>query len=73
MDTVPGHGEFKKRWTPTTTAFQRLLAWLDEGVDSRGEKYEEMRRRLVAYFERKRCDRRGAVTCRRLPFRGAAA
>ncbi len=55
MDTVPGHGEFKKRWTPTTTAFQRLLAWLDEGVDSGGEKYEEMRRRLVAYFERKRC------------------
>jgi len=48
-------GGLKKGWTPTPAAFQRFLAWLDEGVDSRGEKYEEMRRRLVAYFERKRC------------------
>jgi DNA-directed RNA polymerase specialized sigma24 family protein len=31
------------------------LNWLDEGVDSNGEKYLEMRRRLVAYFDRKNC------------------
>jgi DNA-directed RNA polymerase specialized sigma24 family protein len=30
-----------------------LLEWLDDGVDSHGEKYLEMRRRLVAYFDRR--------------------
>jgi DNA-directed RNA polymerase specialized sigma24 family protein len=30
-----------------------LLEWLDDGVDSQGEKYLEMRRRLVAYFDRR--------------------
>ena len=34
-------------------AFSRLLEWLDDGVDSGGEAYLEMRRRLVAYFDRK--------------------
>jgi DNA-directed RNA polymerase specialized sigma24 family protein len=37
----------------TQFAFHRLLAWLDDGVDSRGETYIEMRRRLVAYFDRR--------------------
>jgi DNA-directed RNA polymerase specialized sigma24 family protein len=32
-----------------------MLEWLDEGADSRGEKYLEMRRRLVWFFARKRC------------------
>jgi DNA-directed RNA polymerase specialized sigma24 family protein len=32
-----------------------LLAWLDEGGDSGGETYLQMRRRLVLYFQRKRC------------------
>src|SRR5262249_51541120 len=32
---------------------RRLLEWLDGGVDSRGERYVEMRRRLVAYFDRR--------------------
>jgi DNA-directed RNA polymerase specialized sigma24 family protein len=35
------------------TPFTRLLQWLDEGSDSRGERYLEMRRRLVAYFDRR--------------------
>jgi DNA-directed RNA polymerase specialized sigma24 family protein len=35
------------------TAFTRLLRWLDEGSDSQGERYLEMRRRLVAYFDRR--------------------
>jgi hypothetical protein len=30
------------------TAFTRLLRWLDEGSDSQGERYLEIRRRLVA-------------------------
>lgn len=37
----------------TETAFSRLLRWLDDGTDSRGEIYLEMRRRLVAYFDRR--------------------
>lgn len=40
----------------THLAFTRLLEWLDDGVDSQGGKYLEMRRRLVAYFDRR--DRR---------------
>ena len=37
----------------TQLAFTRLLEWLDDGVDSHGEKYLEMRRRLVSYFDRR--------------------
>jgi DNA-directed RNA polymerase specialized sigma24 family protein len=37
----------------TETAFTRLLVWLDDGTDSRGEIYLEMRRRLVEYFDRR--------------------
>jgi RNA polymerase sigma factor (sigma-70 family) len=32
------------------------LHWLDEGSDSGGARYLEMRRRLVAYFDRKNCE-----------------
>jgi DNA-directed RNA polymerase specialized sigma24 family protein len=35
--------------------FTKLLAWLDDGVESHGERYVEIRRRLVAYFERRNC------------------
>jgi len=45
----------KKSWAPGPAAFGRLLSWLDEGTDSGGERYLEMRRRLVGYFDRKRC------------------
>jgi len=43
------------RETPSLTelAFGRLLEWLDDGVDSHGETYVEMRRRLVSYFDRR--------------------
>jgi len=41
--------------SPTQGAFRHLLEWLDEGVQSGGEKYLEMRRRLVLYFDRKNC------------------
>lgn len=37
----------------TRVAFKRLLEWLDDGTDSQGETYLEMRRRLVAYFDRR--------------------
>lgn len=47
--------ESKKNWAITSDAFRQLLEWLDEGDDSDGQKYLEMRRRLVAYFDRKNC------------------
>jgi DNA-directed RNA polymerase specialized sigma24 family protein len=46
---------YKKNWTPDPIAFQRLLEWLDSGVDSEGERYLEIRRRLVYFFDRKNC------------------
>ena len=37
----------------TQIAFTRLLVWLDDGIESHGEQYIEMRRRLVSYFDRR--------------------
>jgi DNA-directed RNA polymerase specialized sigma24 family protein len=37
----------------SSLAFTRLLEWLDDGVDSHGETYLEMRRRLTSYFDRR--------------------
>jgi len=45
--------ELKKNWTLNQQAFRQFLNWLDAGVDSHGETYLEMRRRLVLYFDRK--------------------
>ena len=45
----------KRDWQPDKAAFDRLLAWLDEGTESRGERYLEIRRRLVDYFGRRNC------------------
>ncbi len=47
--------ESKKNWAMTSNAFARLLEWFDEGKDSDGRNYLEMRQRLVAYFDRKNC------------------
>ncbi len=47
--------ELKKDWIPTQSAFRHFLRWLDEGVDSGGQRYVEMRRRLAAYFDRRNC------------------
>ncbi len=48
--------EMKKNWTLTPRALQKLLRWLDgDNTDSDGQRYLEMRRRLVAYFDRKNC------------------
>jgi len=45
----------KRDWQPDKAAFDRLLAWLDEGTTSGGERYLEMRARLVEYFGRRDC------------------
>jgi DNA-directed RNA polymerase specialized sigma24 family protein len=47
--------QLKKDWTLNPEAFRRFLSWLDEGVDSGGERYLEMRRRLARYFDRRSC------------------
>jgi DNA-directed RNA polymerase specialized sigma24 family protein len=54
-DTAITKAELKRDWASTESAFHQFLSWLDEGVDSGGEKYLEMRRRLVCYFDRKKC------------------
>lgn len=45
----------KKSWLITPESFARLLEWIDEGIDSNGQKYLELRRKLVNYFDRKNC------------------
>jgi RNA polymerase sigma-70 factor (ECF subfamily) len=45
----------KKDWSLHQGAFRRLLDWLDEGANSHGARYLEMRRRLAGYFGRKNC------------------
>jgi DNA-directed RNA polymerase specialized sigma24 family protein len=46
---------FTNEGTSARNVFHQFLKWLDEGVDSDGQKYLEIRRRLVRYFERKNC------------------
>jgi DNA-directed RNA polymerase specialized sigma24 family protein len=45
----------KKDWTLNAGTFRQFLNWLDEGVNSDGDSYLEMRRRLVRYFDRRNC------------------
>ncbi len=43
----------KRDWTLTPKAFERLLSWLGEDSELGGERYLEMKERLVLYFDRK--------------------
>jgi DNA-directed RNA polymerase specialized sigma24 family protein len=45
----------KKDWMLNSEAFRKFLEWLDEGTDSGGQKYLEMRGRLISFFDRKNC------------------
>ena len=45
----------KKEWMLTGPAFRQLLVWLDDGTNSSGQSYLDLRQRLVAYFDRKNC------------------
>ena len=47
--------ERKTRFVLTESAFQRLIGWLDESLESGGQRYVVIRRRLVQYFDRKNC------------------
>ena len=42
-------------WSAEHGAFRRFLNWLDQGDDSGGQRYLEIRHRLVQYFDRKSC------------------
>lgn len=55
MESSVREVEQKKNWALTPRAFDRLLNWLNGGENSEGENYLEMRRRLIAYFDRKNC------------------
>jgi DNA-directed RNA polymerase specialized sigma24 family protein len=50
---VPQLDTVREERTLTPQAFKKLLAWLDDGVDSGGATYLEIRRRLVWYFDRR--------------------
>lgn len=55
-DAAPQLGQdvaHKEEGILTQVAFARLLEWLDDGADSGGETYLDMRHRLVAYFDRR--------------------
>ncbi|MGH9761806.1 MAG: hypothetical protein ACREAC_13340, partial [Blastocatellia bacterium] len=47
--------ELKRDWVLTQPSFHRLLEWFDEGADSGGRRYLDIRARLVRYFDRKNC------------------
>lgn len=51
MNTAPT----RKEWSLTGTAFEKLLAWLDPDREQAGRKYEEIRRRMVKFFEWQGC------------------
>jgi len=56
-DDLISRTRLKQDWVPSAEAFERFLAWLDAGAGTPGERYLEMRRRLVRYFDRKQCPR----------------
>jgi DNA-directed RNA polymerase specialized sigma24 family protein len=55
MEEIRAKPEPKSTWTDTEDSFRSLLAWLDNGKDSDGRSYLEMRRRLVSFFDQKKC------------------
>src|SRR3954465_15390931 len=50
---VPAQELEREASTFNEVAFTRLLEWLDDGTESHGATYLEIRRRLVAYFDRR--------------------
>jgi DNA-directed RNA polymerase specialized sigma24 family protein len=45
----------KREWVLSQEAFEKFLAWLDPDRDRAGEKYEEIRRKLIKIFARRGC------------------
>ena len=55
MDRSQTAASKKSSWVATEGSFTAFLEWLDQGFDSNGDAYLEVRRRLVTYFDRKGC------------------
>jgi RNA polymerase sigma factor (sigma-70 family) len=53
LDAPPSH---KQKWTLTTETFDGLLSWLDPDRERAGERYEEIRLRLIKGFRKHGCD-----------------
>ena len=51
MDSVP----FKKDWSITPAAFERLLQELDPAREAAAEKYELIRNKLMSFFRWRAC------------------
>jgi DNA-directed RNA polymerase specialized sigma24 family protein len=47
--------QMNKKWDLTQESFDNLLAWLDPNRDRAGDKYEEIRRRLIKIFTCRGC------------------
>jgi RNA polymerase sigma factor (sigma-70 family) len=45
----------KREWVLNQEAFDTFLAWLDPDRDRAGEKYEEIRRKLIKIYARRGC------------------
>ena len=45
----------KKEWNPTPEAFAKFLKWLNPDADQAGEKYEDVRRKLIKIFTCRGC------------------
>jgi DNA-directed RNA polymerase specialized sigma24 family protein len=50
-----GASPVKKNWELSQEDFDRLLAWLDNDRERAGEKYEEIRRKLIKMFACRGC------------------
>jgi hypothetical protein len=46
---------FKKDWVVTQSAFDRMLAELDPDRERAGEKYEQIRQKLMKFFQWRGC------------------
>jgi len=57
MPTIPSSSALarKERWTLTEDALTLFLSVLDPDPNRAGERYEEIRKKLVSFFQRKRC------------------
>ncbi|HZE69439.1 MAG TPA: hypothetical protein VE135_07965 [Pyrinomonadaceae bacterium] len=45
----------RKDWVLTPESFEKLLAWLDKDREQAGQKYEDIRRRLIKIFTCRGC------------------
>lgn len=52
----PSDSSSKRKWTPTPEAFEKLLKCLSSDPNEAGERYENIRVKLLRFFEWRSCD-----------------